>query len=301
MFHEKLNVGVIFSEGTAWRDQRRLSLHLLRDLGMSRTIMEENIMLSVDELITQIDSLDDKDNVNFSHLIHLTIGNVINLICFGFMYKHDEERVKEFYDFQEVVDKVMVQNQNWQFRTLSMFPALEKIALCKHFLFRPFSKNNRILKEMNLLKIREAEKTFNPEFQPQNFTHGLFKEIRNPDSRYSYLTDDHIHGMIFDFYFAGQETSTSVSRWIILFLMEHKNIQHKLQKEIDDNVGRDNRIKMADKIHLPYLNAFIYESLRCANISKFELLYYFEEQLINVCFFSYIHSYSCLHKRYNNC
>uniref|UniRef100_A0AC35TYM8 Cytochrome P450 n=1 Tax=Rhabditophanes sp. KR3021 TaxID=114890 RepID=A0AC35TYM8_9BILA len=264
LFHEELNVGVIFSDGASWRDQRRLSLRILRDIGLNT---EEKIMLSVEELFEHADSLQNKDNVDISKLLHLCIGNVINSIVFGFRYKHDD--AEDFHEFQRYVDKVMKQGQEWQFRMLAMFPELEKISIFKRLLFRPFSKNNRILKEMNLIKVKQLEKTFDPDAEPTNFTHALLKEIRNPDSRNSYMSDAHIHGMIFDFYFAGQETSTSVSRWIILFLTKYMDIQHKLQKEIDENVGRDNRLKMSDKPHLPYLNAFIYESLRVGNIVPF--------------------------------
>uniref|UniRef100_A0A914XGX6 Cytochrome P450 n=1 Tax=Plectus sambesii TaxID=2011161 RepID=A0A914XGX6_9BILA len=38
------NKGLIFSDGNLWLEQRRFALHVLRDFGVGRSIMEDNIL-----------------------------------------------------------------------------------------------------------------------------------------------------------------------------------------------------------------------------------------------------------------
>uniref|UniRef100_A0A0N4ZM38 Cytochrome P450 n=1 Tax=Parastrongyloides trichosuri TaxID=131310 RepID=A0A0N4ZM38_PARTI len=102
MMHEKPNVGVIMSEGDEWRDQRRLSVQILRNFGMSRTIIEDKIQLSIDDSLEYLDSLKDKEHVDIAKVLQLAVGNVINLILFGYMHKHGEE--KELNEFVEAFE-----------------------------------------------------------------------------------------------------------------------------------------------------------------------------------------------------
>lgn len=37
--------GIVFTDGEKWKEQRRFALHVLRDLGMSRPIMEEKVKI----------------------------------------------------------------------------------------------------------------------------------------------------------------------------------------------------------------------------------------------------------------
>lgn len=38
------NGGVIFSEGESWREQRRTAIHIMRDFGMGKNVMEGQVL-----------------------------------------------------------------------------------------------------------------------------------------------------------------------------------------------------------------------------------------------------------------
>uniref|UniRef100_A0A914XLS2 Uncharacterized protein n=1 Tax=Plectus sambesii TaxID=2011161 RepID=A0A914XLS2_9BILA len=67
------------------------------------------------------------------------------------------------------------------------------------------------------------------------------------------------------------ETTATTLRWAIVFLVTHQDVQKKMQKEIDDVVGRDRRPTMADKMDLPYSTAVVLEMQRKANIVSFNV------------------------------
>uniref|UniRef100_A0A914UUQ5 Uncharacterized protein n=1 Tax=Plectus sambesii TaxID=2011161 RepID=A0A914UUQ5_9BILA len=62
------------------------------------------------------------------------------------------------------------------------------------------------------------------------------------------------------------ETTATTLRWAIVFLVTHQDVQKKMQKEIDEVVGRDRRPTMTDKMNLPYSTAVVLEVQRKANI-----------------------------------
>ena len=46
---------------------------------------------------------------------------------------------------------------------------------------------------------------------------------------------------------AGTDTTTTTLTWAMLYLMENPGIQAKIRTEIDDKIGRNQRIRMSDK------------------------------------------------------
>ena len=59
--------------------------------------MEDQVMRSVHELLAQLESIEDKKNVDMFWPIQLCVGNVINESLFGYHYKYeDHERFKTF-------------------------------------------------------------------------------------------------------------------------------------------------------------------------------------------------------------
>lgn len=49
------NGGIIVANGDMWREQRKMALHILRDFGMGKSLMEQRIMGSVGELVENLD------------------------------------------------------------------------------------------------------------------------------------------------------------------------------------------------------------------------------------------------------
>uniref|UniRef100_A0AAF5DF70 Cytochrome P450 n=1 Tax=Strongyloides stercoralis TaxID=6248 RepID=A0AAF5DF70_STRER len=208
---------------------------------MSKTIIQDKIHISISDAINYIDNLQDKDNVDIGRVIYLSIGNVISLILFGSMYKHDNS--EEFFNFINNLDD-----------------SIKK---------RASAKPTRKLKELTNQQIELIKKDFDPNNDPPNFIHAVMKEIQAIDSKYSYLNSDHLNGMVLDFWTAGTETTSTTIKWLLLFAMKYLDIQEKLHNEIDEVIGRDHLVLLSDKNRMPYMSAFIAEGQRFANIVPF--------------------------------
>uniref|UniRef100_A0A0K0EZ42 Cytochrome P450 18a1 (inferred by orthology to a D. melanogaster protein) n=1 Tax=Strongyloides venezuelensis TaxID=75913 RepID=A0A0K0EZ42_STRVS len=263
-FHEKVNTGVIFSEGEEWRDQRRLSMHILRNFGMSRTIIQDKIHLVIQDFYEYLDNLEDKDNVNISKVIQLSVGNVINLILFGFMYTHTDN--DDFFEFANALDNSIKTGNTLEFKLIMLIPSIDKIPILKDILYKRITQKQIKMRELTKIQIDKCRESYNIDNEPQNFIHSVMKEIQSIDSKYSYLNSDHLEGMVLDFWVAGMETSTTTLKWFTLLIMKHLDIQEKLQEEIDNVIGRDQLVQLSDRAKMPYMSAFITEGQRYVNM-----------------------------------
>lgn len=72
---------------------------------------------------------------------------------------------------------------------------------------------------------------------------------------------------------AGMETTVSTFRWAILAMMKHPEIQEKVFKEIEANLGLERIPTMADKLRLPYVVATLNEVQRWGNILPINLFH----------------------------
>ena len=80
-----------------------------------------------------------------------------------------------------------------------------------------------------------------------------------------YLTDSNLSMVVFDLFFGGTETSQSFFRWFLLHMLYNKNIEKKLRKEVDEQIG-DRIPTHEDRNRCDYVMAFITETLRHSNV-----------------------------------
>jgi len=75
-------IGILASEGMVWREQRRHALHVLRDFGFGRTILEDRILEEIQFFLKEM-----LKNVNKPFypqpVLQKSVANVIASITFG--------------------------------------------------------------------------------------------------------------------------------------------------------------------------------------------------------------------------
>ena len=72
--------------------------------------------------------------------------------------------------------------------------------------------------------------------------------------------------MLFDIWFAGQETTSITLGWLCIYMMKYPEVQKKAQEELDKVIGSDRVVTVADKNSLHYINAIVAETQRFCNL-----------------------------------
>ncbi|KAF8360144.1 hypothetical protein PRIPAC_98134 [Pristionchus pacificus] len=105
VYHNKLSLTFRrdHSTGEVWREQRRAAVSILRDFGMGKNHMEELVCSSIEDYLIHLDTVADKENIDFALAYTGDVANVINEVLFGFRYKYD--------DCQPLMDYVICVNE----------------------------------------------------------------------------------------------------------------------------------------------------------------------------------------------
>uniref|UniRef100_A0A0K0F0P7 Cytochrome P450 18a1 (inferred by orthology to a D. melanogaster protein) n=1 Tax=Strongyloides venezuelensis TaxID=75913 RepID=A0A0K0F0P7_STRVS len=213
------------------------------------------------------ESLKNTDNVNIDKILKLSLGNVINSILFGIVYFNTENN--EFFEFAEAFEEFVKGTRGWEFRILFLFPIIDNIPIINTYLYKRITRKQRKMREISKIQVEKCKKTYKPDDERPNFIHAFMKETQPNGFKYNYLDSYHLDAMVLDFWLAGFETTYITLRWFIAIVLKYPEIQEKLQGEIDKVIGKDRLIQLSDKANMPYMNAFINEGQRFANIIAF--------------------------------
>jgi len=139
--------GVVGTEGEEWRVMRRLTLQMLRQLGMGKSAMEEMIMVELEALHESICSELNSDGVveecNLIALVELAIGSILNQVansCYTlykyyvcvktvFGYRFHGPTAGEFYRLKHILDAHMHAFDSLVIRTVLTMPWLRHIPI----------------------------------------------------------------------------------------------------------------------------------------------------------------------------
>ncbi|KAA0194232.1 Cytochrome P450 CYP3216A2, partial [Hyalella azteca] len=88
------------------------------------------------------------------------------------------------------------------------------------------------------------------------------KKIEEAHQAPGIFTDSQLRWLLSDLFVAGLDTSVSAMRWALLFIVKHPRVADKLRDEILQVVGHDRKPCLSDRETMPYMEAFISETLR---------------------------------------
>ncbi|KAI6183580.1 Unspecific monooxygenase [Aphelenchoides bicaudatus] len=277
--------GVIQTDGEKWREQRRFSLHVLRDFGFGRAFMEDKIMSEVNKLMKNLERFSDSGEiiepdrieqtksfkakiVVFKHL-GACVGNIINDILFSKTFEYNDQT---FIRMQNILD-----NQS----TLVLHPAMGLYLTAPLTIHIPLLNNpwRRLMKLRNDfwdfldVQIQEhKEKFINGQCDLSDFTYVYMKEMESRQlsgKDMGHFSEIQLKMLLLDLFFAGSETTVTTTKWAILMMILHPEVQQKVQAELDQLPPK---IELSHRNKLTYLQATINEIQRIANILPINLL-----------------------------
>ncbi|GMS93067.1 hypothetical protein PENTCL1PPCAC_15242 [Pristionchus entomophagus] len=257
--------GVLISDGEVWKEQRRVSLRILRELGLGKNLMEAQINRSIDEMMRQLKATNDGVTpFDMNMPLQLCIGNVINETLFGYHFEYtDTER---FEYFNSVVTKHLRNlKDNFFVLIVQAWPWAKNIPLIGDKGFKEPLENVAQYQKFIQEEVSKVAEDLHLDNEPTNFVQAYLAEMEKNKG----LNMENLHAVVVDFWMAGMETTSTSLKWALLILMQNPEKQERMRDELLSVVGRERRIEMADKPRLPLFVSAIAELQRVANMISF--------------------------------
>ncbi|KAL9847719.1 steroid 17-alpha-hydroxylase/17,20 lyase [Geothlypis trichas] len=250
------------SYGPLWKFQRKLVHTALSMFGEGSLALERIICREAASLCETLSAAQDTA-LDMAPELTRAVTNVVCSLCFNSSYRRGDPEFEAMLEYsQGIVDTVAKESLVDIFPWLQIFPNKDLTLLKKclqvrdQLLQQKFTEHKEAfcgdtVKDLMdaLLQVRLSASNSSP-LEP-----GLE------------LTDDHLLMTVGDIFGAGVETTTTVLKWAVLYLLHYPEIQRKIQEEMDHKIGLVRHPHLSDRPLLPYLEATISEVLRIRPVS----------------------------------
>ncbi|CAI9729732.1 cytochrome P450 2B4-like [Octopus vulgaris] len=249
--------GIFFNTGKEWKDLKKFTISTLRDLGMGKKKLEEQIYMETQTLGDAFQSHNGKPFSLKDPLAHFSLS-IVYYITFGERIRFGKP------EFQEIVDDLRFFFNNISaFMPENFFPFIR--------FFRWNSPINQIIKKNKKIrnyvkeKIREHKETFNVGDIRDFIDVYLLTLEKEPNSES--LSEENIFQAIMDLFMAGTDTTSTIVNWAFVHMAKYPEIQDKCRAEIEKITDLNRPVTMEDKRHLTYVAATLLEVQRIAPVA----------------------------------
>ncbi|KAM4599840.1 steroid 17-alpha-hydroxylase/17,20 lyase [Fundulus diaphanus] len=189
------------------------------------------------------------------------VTNVVCSLCFNSSYSRGDPEFEGMLRYsQGIVDTVAKDSLVDIFPWLQVFPNAD-LHLLKHCV----AIRDKLLQK----KYNEHKADYSDHVQ-RDLLDALLRAKRSAENNNTAdinaeavgLSDDHLLMTVGDIFGAGVETTTTVLKWAVTYLIHHPDVQRRIQHELDTKIGMDRSPHLSDRGSLPYLEATIREVLR---------------------------------------
>ena len=195
-----------------------------------------------------------------NNYLYLTMYNILASSAFGRRYQLDDPEFMRIKFINEEQQKLGGYVFAAEFIPILRFIFKKKINLMN----QRFAEFMGILKEKYCSHKKDYQDGYIRDFTDALINAKIDSE-KNEKEAAPYLTDDNLALTLSDLFSAGSDTSQFTLRWILLLMANHSEMQKKMRKEVDEQIG--DRIPVQnDKQNCDYVSAFISECLRYKNI-----------------------------------
>ena len=252
--------GIAFSEGPFWKRQRKFTYSCLQEFGFGKSTMEAKILKEVECFVDILQEQEGKP-FDIKETIQASVSNVVFAIACGKRYDYDDEQYLRFlHDVDHAAKKIVVASV-----LSSCAPSLQYIP-GDPLGMNVIAKNIAEWDEF-IIKIYDEHKKTHDHNNPRHLIDFFITEMSKQEP--SDFSIQQLNCVVRDLFGAGTETTASVIRWAILYMLKHPDIQQRLQSDIDNVIPDKHLPCLEDRSKLPYVEAFVMEVLRCANVLPF--------------------------------
>ncbi|XP_070267334.1 cytochrome P450 2D14-like isoform X1 [Myotis yumanensis] len=263
--------GVVLARyGHAWREQRRFSVSTLRDFGLGKKSLEQWV---TEEAACLCAAFEDQAGRPFSPsaLLNRAVSNVISSLIYGRRFEYEDPLLLKLMDLMEeglkeesgLLRQARPGPAPVPVQVLESVPVLLRIPGLAAKVFKGQRAFMALLDEL----VAEHKMTRDPAQPPRDLTDAFLDEVEKAkeDPRSSF-NNENLRMVVADLFFAGMVTTSTTLAWALLLMILHPDVQHRVQKEIDETIGQARRPEMADQARMPFTMAVVHEVQRFGDI-----------------------------------
>uniref|UniRef100_A0AC35U106 Cytochrome P450 n=1 Tax=Rhabditophanes sp. KR3021 TaxID=114890 RepID=A0AC35U106_9BILA len=261
--HKKHGDGIILADGEKWHAQRSFAIKTFKEFGVGSKKLESKILFHTHRLTAQIYKKMGEDcqvELDLHHLLSWCIGNIIHDLVMGKYYDFMDP---DFIHFKELIDSVLRDFASPKMMLIDRYPWIRHVMP----FYTNYKKNGMRLQKFFLDEIERHESKIGitiEDFKPSNFIDAYLQEMnQSHDEELSKLTLALNAG---DLWAGGMESTVTVLRWAVMYMVQYPHIQTRCHNEIVLVVGEDEELRSEHRKCLPYTRAALDEILRVVNV-----------------------------------
>ncbi|XP_049946241.1 probable cytochrome P450 304a1 [Schistocerca serialis cubense] len=280
MFNKEL--GIFFTEGPHWLEQKRFSLRNMRDFGFGRRSerLEAEIAAELQDLVELIrGGREDQVVVRPSSgarsvllpdvLLPVFVNALLSVYTGARLPRSADATVRHLghaaMQFQRSSDAT------GGFLTLHPWLAWLAPRLSGYKDNIQGSEKMRLFLEQH---IEEHKQTYSDDYM-RDFIDSYLREIRErmKTGEPTMFTSEQLSLILLDFFFPTASSLPATLTWALLFTSHHLGVQKKVQDELDAVVGRGRLPTLDDRPNLPYTEATLREAMRIRTLTPLSVFH----------------------------
>ncbi|GIY79344.1 cytochrome P450 2U1 [Caerostris darwini] len=264
-----ISEGFVGMNGDEWHDQRRFTMHTMRDLGLGKGLWETMIQVDAAEYVKKMKKENGKPVIFVEPLALSQIANSLSLLFGRHLDQEQESDMQDILKIRSFTKKMMEKASGVDIGFT--LPCLVKIV--EFFNLFGFKEFVTLIKNLQEIFQKEVDKRMNSkeEHTSSDFIGCYLQEMekREQDSKPHTFTRINLQGNLFIMFLSGQDSTLASVSWLLLLMAKHPEVQQKVCDEIDRVIGRDGAVYFSEKGNLPYTTATVFEMMRYISISPF--------------------------------
>lgn len=257
------NKGIAESRGDNWREQRKVSLSILREFGLGKNVLAERIQREVSIYTDTLVSYNGCP-VDVRLPTTVSISNIICAIVVGQRFEYDDPDFLELIGHMTNAAKYLI----W-LPLLTFFPFLYYLPGDLFYakrLVSSFTEINSSFSQAHIHLVKSQRQT-----APDNFIAAYLDKMSRKlqGQEQTQMDEANLVAVIRNLFIAGTDTTSAIILWCLLYMLHHPDTQEKVYLEIKSQVGDARPVSIHDKPRLPFLNAVVMETQRHSSITPF--------------------------------
>lgn len=258
-------LGVVFTDGALWTEQRLFSVKTLKSLGFGKSSMISSIECEAEKLMMNLGTKFSSEisiQEENSNIFDISVMNVMWQILRGERFELDDLQVIS-----------LMENIHKSFRVVDMSGGiLNHLPFVRHFFpvksgYQPLVETMQPLWEFLKANILYVSKNYDQTQNPTNFIEYYIREMKSPKTIKNFFSHEQLLAICIDFFQAGSETTSNTLAFAILYMLHYPDVMRKVKEELNRVVGVERLPKLIDRPNLKYCEAVIFEIQRLALVA----------------------------------